>query len=61
MILDSFHRMTRNLRRMHRASHTIAVLAKLDDRLLRDIGIERKAIPGVAMELANRPQVRDRH
>lgn len=61
MILDSFHRMTCNLRRMQRASQTMAALSRLDDRLLNDIGIDRSAIPGVAMALAGRPPARDGH
>jgi uncharacterized protein YjiS (DUF1127 family) len=61
MILDSFHRMSRNLARMRRAGQTMAALSRLDDRLLNDIGIDRSAIPGVAMELAGRPQARNNH
>ena len=58
MLFDSLHRVSRALggiRRMHRASHTMAALSRLDDRLLNDIGISRSAIPGVAMELSRRP------
>jgi len=55
MIDHTFDRVARawsGMRRLHRAGRTMAALGRLDDRTLRDIGIDRSQIPGIAYELA---------
>ena len=40
-----------SLRRWHKTNVAIAVLGRMDDRLLADIGLTRGDIPGVARDL----------
>jgi uncharacterized protein YjiS (DUF1127 family) len=49
-LLAAWHR-----QRMHRA--TVATLQSLDDRTLRDLGLHRSEIGGVAAEISGRAEV----
>jgi uncharacterized protein YjiS (DUF1127 family) len=46
----------RAIQQWRRHNRTAAILARLDDRMLRDIGIDRSAIPSAARQLGTRPE-----
>lgn len=47
-MLGNMSRLAATIRRMWRRRRTIAILQRLDDRILNDIGIVRADIPGYA-------------
>lgn len=59
MFASSFDRMSRavsGFRRMQRARRSRAALSVLDERTLRDIGIDRGEIMRVVMDIAATPR-----
>lgn len=59
MFASSFDRVSRALggfRRMQSARRTRAALGSLDDRTLRDIGIDRGEIMRVVMDITSEPR-----
>ena len=53
-LVDRWERLKRGFAVRRGASRTRSELHRLDDRILRDIGIERGRIPDIALEVSKR-------
>lgn len=56
VLADAARDAVRAVRRWHRYRKTVVALARLDDRMLRDIGLNRDEITSVARGLSLRDQ-----